>query len=157
MSHYLTPQIGRLVSEWTIRREFHRLGYTRKLPRYVLSPDPDWEKTRRIHRRIKLLRTKCLCQRHVVLVDDEADPLLFPPLQGSDTLAFVARGDALRACPWLFYSAPSAPGILQQRLHVFSGPAQDGAIAAFDNRALNQIRMLDHQSDEFIIGEFALA
>jgi transposase len=35
---------GQGVSEDTIRRELHRLGYAWKRPRYALEPDPEREK-----------------------------------------------------------------------------------------------------------------
>jgi hypothetical protein len=44
---------------------------------------------------------------------------------------------------------------LEQRLHVFDWPAQHRAFATLHNRALNQVRMLDHQRNDFIVREFA--
>lgn len=44
----------------------HGLDYVWKRPRYVLAPDPDREKKRRIRRRIR-----CLPRRSVLLAEDE--------------------------------------------------------------------------------------
>src|SRR5919202_2114664 len=46
---------GRWVSDDTIRRALDRLGYTWKRPRYVLDPDPELEKKRRIRQQIRAL------------------------------------------------------------------------------------------------------
>jgi hypothetical protein len=45
---------------------------------------------------------------------------------------------------------------LQQGLYVFSGAAQYRSIAAFNDRTLNEIRMLDHQRNDLIITELTL-
>ena len=39
----------------------------------------------------------------------------------------------------------------KQSFNVFRGPAKHSAIAALDYGALNQIRMFDHQRDEFFV------
>jgi hypothetical protein len=44
---------------------------------------------------------------------------------------------------------------LKQRLHILDRATEHCTIPALDNRPLNQVRMLDHQSDEFIIAQFA--
>ena len=45
----------------------------------------------------------------------------------------------------------------QQYFYVLSRPSQNGAIASLDDGPLNQIRMLDHQGDDFVIAEVFLA
>ena len=65
------------LSDATLRRRLHALGYVGKRPRYVLDPDPRRAaKMRRIRRRAKELG-----QRDLVLFEDETDLLLFPPLR----------------------------------------------------------------------------
>jgi len=46
---------------------------------------------------------------------------------------------------------------LQQSLYDFRWSAQHCAISALDDRPLNQIRMLCHQRDDFVICELAFA
>jgi transposase len=65
------------LSDATLRRQLHALGYVWKRPRYVLDPDPRRAaKMRRIRRYVKELGP-----RDVVLFEDETDLLLFPPLR----------------------------------------------------------------------------
>jgi transposase len=65
------------LSDTTLRRQLHVLGYVWKRPRYVLVPDPRRAaKMRRICQYIKELGP-----RDVVLFEDETDLLLFPPLR----------------------------------------------------------------------------
>ena len=59
------------LSEDTLRRRLHALGFVWKRPRYILEPDPEREKKRRIRRRIRMLQAGT-----VVLVQDETDLLL---------------------------------------------------------------------------------
>lgn len=68
--------LGIQCSQVTIRRCLHRLGYVWKRPRYVLAPDPQREKKRQIRRVLRRLP-----KRSVVLIEDETDLLLFPPLR----------------------------------------------------------------------------
>jgi transposase len=44
LREYLRRSTGADVSEPTVRRQLHRLGYVWKRPRYVLDPDPEREK-----------------------------------------------------------------------------------------------------------------
>lgn len=67
---------GRYLSADTIGRSLARLGFVWKRPRYVLSPDPDRLKKRRIFREIGQLPP-----RSVLLAEDETDLLMFPPLR----------------------------------------------------------------------------
>src|SRR5206468_9715816 len=69
---------GRWLSEDTIRRRLHEMGYVWKRTRYVLPPDPEKEKKRRIRRRLKNLTF-----RSVTLFEDETDLLLFLPLRAA--------------------------------------------------------------------------
>ena len=65
------------LSDATLRRQLHALGYLWKRPRYVLVPDPRRAaKMRRIRQYIKELGP-----RDAVLFEDETDLLLFPPLR----------------------------------------------------------------------------
>jgi len=65
------------VSDATLRRQLHGLGYVWKRPRYVLDPDPRRAaKMRRIRRYVKDLGP-----RDLFLFEDETDLLLFPPLR----------------------------------------------------------------------------
>ena len=65
------------LSDATLRRQLHALGYVWKRPRYVLVPDPRRAaKMRRIRQYIKGLGP-----RDVFLFEDETDLLLFPPLR----------------------------------------------------------------------------
>jgi transposase len=65
------------LSESTLRRQLHALGYVWKRPRYVLDQDPRRAaKMRRIRQYVKELGP-----RDVVLFEDETDLLLFPPLR----------------------------------------------------------------------------
>jgi transposase len=65
------------VSDATLRRQLHGLGYVWKRPRYVLDPDPRRAaKMRRIRRYIRDLGP-----RDLFLFEDETDLLLFPPLR----------------------------------------------------------------------------
>ena len=66
------PGVGRHGPAWPLPR----LGYTWKRPRYVLDPDPEREKKRRIRRQIRALP-----RRSVVLAEDETDLMMFPPLR----------------------------------------------------------------------------
>jgi hypothetical protein len=45
---------------------------------------------------------------------------------------------------------------LQKYLHILGWPSQHRAIATLNDRPLNQIRMLNHQRDNFIVAEFLL-
>lgn len=47
--------------------------------------------------------------------------------------------------------------LFQQGLYILYGPAEYCAIAALNNRPLNQVRMLDHQRDDLIVAQFAFA
>lgn len=73
--HRLT---GVRVSDDTLRRQLHRMRYRFKRPRYVLMPDPLLEKKRRVRRRLHRIAA-----RSVVLLEDETDLLLFPPLRAA--------------------------------------------------------------------------
>ena len=65
------------LSDTTLRRQLHALGYVWKRPRYVLVPDPRRAaKMRRIRQYIRGLGP-----RDVFLFEDETDLLLFPPLR----------------------------------------------------------------------------
>jgi transposase len=65
------------LSESTLRRQLHALGYVWKRPRYVLDQDPRRAaKMRRIRQYVKELGP-----RDVLLFEDETDLLLFPPLR----------------------------------------------------------------------------
>jgi len=65
------------LSDATLRRQHHALGYVWKRPRYVLVPDPRRAaEMRRIRQYIKGLGP-----RDVFLFEDETDLLLFPPLR----------------------------------------------------------------------------
>jgi transposase len=44
LRHQVGRCLGRAVSDDTVRRQLHRLGYVWKRPRYVLKPDPEREK-----------------------------------------------------------------------------------------------------------------
>lgn len=80
------------LSDATLRRQLHGLGYVWKRPRYVLDPDPRRAaKMRRIRQRIKELGP-----RDVVLFEDETDLLLFPPLRA----CWARRGESaeVRLC-----------------------------------------------------------
>src|SRR5438309_1040328 len=44
LQEHLESCTGQRLSDETIRRELHRLGYVWKRPRYVLDPDPEFEK-----------------------------------------------------------------------------------------------------------------
>jgi transposase len=80
------------LSDATLRRQLHALGYVWKRPRYLLDPDPRRAaKMRRIRRYIKDLGP-----RDVVLFEDETDLLLFPPLRA----CWARRGEAteVRLC-----------------------------------------------------------
>ena len=73
------------LSDATLRRQLHDLGYVWKRPRYVLDPDPRRAaKMRRIRRYVKGLGP-----RDVALFEDETDLLLFPPLRA----CWARRGD----------------------------------------------------------------
>jgi transposase len=73
------------LSDATLRRQLHALGYVWKRPRYVLDPDPRRAaKMRRICQYVKELGA-----RDVVLFEDETDLLLFPPLRA----CWARRGD----------------------------------------------------------------
>jgi len=65
-------------SDITMRRALRCLDYVWKRPRYVLAPDPEREKKRRIRRRIRSLPP-----HSVLLVEDETDVLLFPLLRAN--------------------------------------------------------------------------
>jgi len=82
--HFLT---GILYSSDTIRRRLHELDYVWKRPRYVLALDPEREKKRQIRR-----VPPGLHRRSVVLVEDETDLLLFPPLRAK----WLPRGQPAR-------------------------------------------------------------
>lgn len=74
------------LSDATLRRQLHALGYVWKRPRYVLVPDPRRAaKLRRIRRYIQGLGP-----RDVVLCEDETDLLLFPPLRA----CWAQRGES---------------------------------------------------------------
>jgi hypothetical protein len=75
------------VSDTALREQLHRLGYVWKRPRYVLLPDPEREKKRRIRREIRRLLADT-----VVLAEDETNVLLFPPLRA----AWARRGQQAR-------------------------------------------------------------
>ena len=86
------------VSDATLRRQLHALGYVWKRPRYVLDPDPRRAaKMRRIRQYIKELGP-----RDVSLFEDETDLLLFPPLRacwaqrGEDAEVPLRGGNARR-------------------------------------------------------------
>jgi transposase len=65
------------LSDATLRRQLHTLGYVWKRPRFVLDPDP-----RRVAKMRRIYRyTKGLGPRGVFLFEDETDLLLFPPLR----------------------------------------------------------------------------
>jgi transposase len=73
------------LSDATIRRQLHALGYVWKRPRYVLDPDPRRAaKMRRIRRYVRELGP-----RDLFLFEDETDLLLFPPLRA----CWARRGD----------------------------------------------------------------
>jgi transposase len=78
------------VSDTTLREQLHRLGYVWKRPRYVLQPDPDRKKKRRIRRQVRALPKGC-----VLLAEDETDVRLFPPLRA----AWTKRGQQAKV--WL--------------------------------------------------------
>jgi transposase len=86
----LQASTGHRPSDPTLRRVLRRLGYLWKRPRYVLDPDPEREKKRRIRRQIQALP-----RRSVVLAEDETDLLLFPPLRAT----WSKRGEVARV--WL--------------------------------------------------------
>lgn len=74
------------LSDATLRRQLHGLGYVWKRPRYVLDPDPRRAaKMRRIRQYIKELGP-----RDLVLFEDETDLLLFPPLRA----CWARRGES---------------------------------------------------------------
>jgi transposase len=76
LTDQVRKNLGTACSELTIRRCLRRLGYVWKRPRYVLAPDPQREKKRPI--RCALGKS---VERRVVLVEDETDLQLFPPLR----------------------------------------------------------------------------
>jgi transposase len=77
LQQHLARWDGRSWSERTVRRQLHQLGYVWKRPRYVLQPDRyRARKIRRIRQRVKDLGP-----RAAVLLEDETDLLLFPPLR----------------------------------------------------------------------------
>jgi len=76
LQEHLERCTGQRFSDDTVRRELQRQRYVWKRPRYVLEPDPELEKKRRIRRRVRQLRP-----RSVLLAEDETDLLLFPPLR----------------------------------------------------------------------------
>ena len=86
LKHHLSRWAGEEMSEHTIRRHLHEMGFAWKRPRYVLSPDPDRA------RKMRDIRKKVahLDERSVLLFQDETDLLLFPPLRS----AWAERGMA---------------------------------------------------------------
>ena len=78
LQEHLENRGGQSVSATSIRRRLHELNYVWKRPRYVLDPDPEREKKRRIRREIAGLPP-----RWVKLFEDETDLLLFPPLRAA--------------------------------------------------------------------------
>jgi transposase len=76
---HLERWCGEQVSDDTIRRRLHSMGYVWKRPRYVLTPDPQRDK------KIAEIQGKIrhLGPRHVLLCMDETDLLLFPPLRSA--------------------------------------------------------------------------
>lgn len=67
---------GVLFSDETVRRALRAEEYVWKRPRYVLEPDPEREKKRRIRRIVRKLAVET-----ALLAEDETDLLLFPPLR----------------------------------------------------------------------------
>lgn len=72
---------GETISQSTLRRRLHELGYVWKRARYVLSPDP--EKAKKLAKIKHKMRS--LSARHVMICMDETDLLLFPPLRSTWT------------------------------------------------------------------------
>lgn len=78
LCEHLEEWRGECLSETSVRRQLHDLGYVWKRPRYRLDPDPEREKKHRIRKEIAALPP-----RWVTLFEDETDLLLFPPLRGA--------------------------------------------------------------------------
>lgn len=82
---HLERWCGERVSDDTIRRRLHSMGYVWKRPRYVLTPDPHKdEKVAEIKDKLRKIGP-----RHVLLCMDETDLLLFPPLRSAWSLRGV--------------------------------------------------------------------
>ena len=94
------------LSDATLRRQFHALGYVWKRPRYVLDPDP-----RRAAKMAGSPTTEDSVPRDVFLFDHETDLLLFPPLRacwarrGEDAEVPLCGANAKR----VILSLPSTP------------------------------------------------